>query len=241
MFAVVISRIAPFYIITARRNDKTRSFSYKPRRIDTAIRDEVITHTLLHFLYINHSSLRWSGFLGNDPAPRPTVAQPTTIMYRTSQHFISCACSPYFSRSALDGNPLPKMLLESSSLEVGGVPGVIHSQEIAIDTGPFAFTPSKLASLLDSKDLSALKAIGGVEGLLKGLGTHPTHGLLIRALDYRGGHSCSQFPRTKGKGQLVELHTSASIICDHMGDRRDPYNATLQEWKQVFMMQNLHI
>ena len=52
------------------------------------------------------------------------------------------------------------MPLKSSSPGVGGVPGVLY---------PFAFTPSQLASLLDSKDLGALEAIGGVKSLLRGL------------------------------------------------------------------------
>jgi len=227
-------------------------------------RDEVVTHTPSHFLQTYQSrdsppvpypdnepngvvppsltlsawgfryrsciSLEGSGPRGNDPTPdRPPVARPTTIVHCTSQPFRSCTRSRDFSHSASDENPL-----ELSSPEVGGVPGAIHSQEMAIDKGPFAFTPSQLASLLDSKDLSALEAIGGVESLLRGLGTHPTRGLLIRTLDCGSGYSCSQRPSTKGKGRLVEPHTHTSIVCDHAGDRRDPYNATLQERKQIF-------
>ena len=183
--------------------------------------------------YISHSSLDGSGSLGIDPAPRPTVTRPTTIVH-SSQHFRSCTRSPDFTRSASDENPSPKMLLESSSPEVGGVAGVLHSQEMAIDTGRFAFTPSKLASLLHPKDLGALEAIGGVEGLLRGLGTHPTRGLQIGAPGCGGGYSCSQCPRTKGKGRLVEPHTPPSIIRDRADDRHDPYNATLRERKLVF-------
>ena len=111
------------------------------------------------------------------------------------------------------------------------MPGVTPSQEIA---AIFAFTPSQLASLLDSKDLGALEAIGGVESLLRGLGTDATLGLLIRAPDCGGGHSCSQCLRTKGKRRLVGPHTPPSIICDRADDRHDPYNATLRERKLVF-------
>lgn len=50
-------------------------------------------------------------------------------------------------------------------------------QEANIDPAPFAFKPAQLAQLLDPKNIEALEAIGGVEGLLKGLGTHATLGL----------------------------------------------------------------
>ena len=204
-------------LTTAPTNDESatnRSLTgtYEPQRIDTA------------------SSLEGSGPYANDPAPRPTVARSTTIVH-SSQHFRPCTRSLDFAYNASDENSSPRMLLEPSSPDVGGVPGVMHLQEIA---GPFAFTPSQLASLLDLKDLGALEAIGGVESLLRGLGTHPTHGLLIRAPDCGGGYPYNQRPRTKGKRRLVEPHIPASIICHHAGDRRDPYNATLQERKEVF-------
>ena len=159
---------------------------------------------------ISYSSLEGSGPCVNDPAPRSIVARPATIVH-SSQHFGPCTRSPDFTYSASDENSSPRMLLEPSSPDVGDVPGVMHLQEIA---GPFAFTPFQLASLLDSKDLGALEAIGGVENLLRGLGTHPTHGL--RAPDCGGGYPCNQRPS------------------HHAGDRRDPYNATLQERRQVF-------
>lgn len=46
-----------------------------------------------------------------------------------------------------------------------------------VDVAPFAFGPSWLASLVDSKDIAALSMAGGVQGLLRGLGTHREHGL----------------------------------------------------------------
>lgn len=50
-------------------------------------------------------------------------------------------------------------------------------QEANIDPAPFAFKPAQLAQLLDPKNIEALEAMGGVEGLLKGLGTHASLGL----------------------------------------------------------------
>ncbi|KAF8517670.1 E1-E2 ATPase-domain-containing protein, partial [Hysterangium stoloniferum] len=46
-----------------------------------------------------------------------------------------------------------------------------------IDPTPFPFNPWKLASLVDPKSLEALQDIGGVDALIKGLGTDAKHGL----------------------------------------------------------------
>jgi Ca2+-transporting ATPase len=51
-----------------------------------------------------------------------------------------------------------------------------------IDPTPFKSKPLALASLLDPKDFDALIQLGGVDGLLRGLGTHPTLGLRKKAL-----------------------------------------------------------
>jgi Ca2+-transporting ATPase len=50
-------------------------------------------------------------------------------------------------------------------------------QEADLDVHPFSFNPLRLASLVDPKSLEAFESIGGVDALLRGLGTHPTHGL----------------------------------------------------------------
>ena len=51
------------------------------------------------------------------------------------------------------------------------------NQDESIDPRPFAFKPYHLASLVDPKNLEALKEMGGVQGLLRGLGTHRKRGL----------------------------------------------------------------
>lgn len=53
----------------------------------------------------------------------------------------------------------------------------LASDEEDADLGPFEFKPYVLASMLDPKDLDSLCAIGGTEGLLKGLRTSSTKGL----------------------------------------------------------------
>ena len=50
-------------------------------------------------------------------------------------------------------------------------------QEADLDVHPFSFKPLQLASLVDPKSLEVLESMGGVNTLLRGLGTHPTLGL----------------------------------------------------------------
>jgi Ca2+-transporting ATPase len=55
------------------------------------------------------------------------------------------------------------------------------------DPTPFAFAPLKLASLVDPKNLALLRELGGIEGLIKGVGSHRTRGLSARALGTAAG------------------------------------------------------
>jgi Ca2+-transporting ATPase len=50
-------------------------------------------------------------------------------------------------------------------------------QEADLDVHPFAFKPLQFAGLVDPKSLETLESMGGVGALLRGLGTHHTHGL----------------------------------------------------------------
>lgn len=50
-------------------------------------------------------------------------------------------------------------------------------EDLAVDPTPFAFRPYKLAHMLDPKSPDTLKALGGTDGLLKGLGASKEHGL----------------------------------------------------------------
>jgi Ca2+-transporting ATPase len=51
-----------------------------------------------------------------------------------------------------------------------------------VDPSPFAYKPFTLASMLDPKSLEVLENLGGIQGLLKGLGTSRTRGLRKEAL-----------------------------------------------------------
>jgi len=113
-----------------------------------------------------------------------------------------------------------------------------------IDLGPFAFRPYKLASLLDPKDLHSLEAIGGVEALLRGLGTHPTQGLWVGTHDYGDDRSSDGRPGAgAGASQRHDrpsatkqdtLESKGTHPGDDRGDNGDPFRATPQERKRVF-------
>ena len=52
------------------------------------------------------------------------------------------------------------------------------AQDAAIDPSPFCFKPYELAHMLDPKSIETLVGFGGIDGLLRGLGTNPDTGLV---------------------------------------------------------------
>ncbi|KAG9013997.1 hypothetical protein FRB94_000194 [Tulasnella sp. JGI-2019a] len=63
----------------------------------------------------------------------------------------------------------------------------IDASQDTTDPSPYAFPPSKLASLVDPKNLDLLEELGGADGLITGLGTHRTRGLSAAAIASGGG------------------------------------------------------
>lgn len=153
--------------------------------------------------------------------------------------------------------PPPKPLSHWDNTEEGGVAGDIIEgtglEDEPVDTGPFAFKPYKLASLLDPKNLDAFEAMGGTDALLKGLGTHPTRGLLVGIPDFGGGappgggpgagsgasqrhdrHAPMNPDAVESSAPPAPLHPSASGVGYTAEHNRDPYLATLQERKRIY-------
>ncbi|KAF8552699.1 calcium-translocating P-type ATPase [Imleria badia] len=114
------------------------------------------------------------------------------------------------------------------------------------DLGPFSLDPDQLASLLDPKDLDALQALGGTTGILNGLGTHPTHGLLVD----HASHPSHLSPGTRegiSEGNDFYVHKSLSTppddpllqssLTSHLDDMckaPDPHTASLADRKAVY-------
>jgi P-type Ca2+ transporter type 2C len=61
-------------------------------------------------------------------------------------------------------------------------------QEADLNVDPFAFKPLQLASLVDPKSLESLEGMGGVDALLRGLGTHRTRGLTTNPATIQSQH-----------------------------------------------------
>ncbi|KIM54850.1 hypothetical protein SCLCIDRAFT_340070 [Scleroderma citrinum Foug A] len=156
-------------------------------------------------------------------------------------------------------HPPPGVPLESrgsstlKEIQARRVIGLTPLQDAPIYSGPFAFSPPELASPLDLKDLVTLEAMGGIESLSRGLGTHPIHGLLTGAPDHGHDHSSEGRPNAgivpsrrhsphskikqtsiEPKRLLVETCPPTSITYHHVCDGCNPYYAMLQERKQVF-------
>ncbi|KAI3615128.1 hypothetical protein WG66_016743 [Moniliophthora roreri] len=53
----------------------------------------------------------------------------------------------------------------------------LNEPESDSDPAPFRFKPYTLANMLDPKSYEVLQGLGGIEGVLRGLGTDATHGL----------------------------------------------------------------
>lgn len=142
-------------------------------------------------------------------------------------------------------------------------PALDLEQDAEIDPRPFAYKPFHLASLVDPKSLETLTKMGGVEGLLKGLGTHRKHGLSKFAIAppeqghalHNGAAKVSGQPATEGKGESqrhdrsdVEAVPGIVVTGDDgkaeqaaldgleadSGDKGEAYAATLEDRHRVF-------
>jgi len=80
-------------------------------------------------------------------------------------------------------------------------------RERPAESNPFAFIPKDLSQLHDPKDLNALRAIGGVQGLLLGLRTNAEEGLSPNEYVLRGKvtfEEISSAANNPGRGEEIE-------------------------------------
>ncbi|KAG2157932.1 Ca-transporting ATPase [Suillus bovinus] len=111
------------------------------------------------------------------------------------------------------------------SLQVNpDVPKLDLVQDDSVDHHPFKFKPVQLASLLDPKNLDALEALGGINGLLDGLGTHPSRGL---TLPPTAGAGVGTSQRHDRQPLAVHDHTEVQVT-------DDPHSALMEHRKRVF-------
>ncbi|KAG2341321.1 calcium-translocating P-type ATPase [Suillus weaverae] len=113
----------------------------------------------------------------------------------------------------------------------GDVPKVELVQDDLADPRPFKFRPVELASLLDPKNLDALEAFGGIDGLLEGLGTSCSKGLtLTGTADNRSGAGVGASQRHDRQPLSIPTpHDHAEVeVAD------DPHSALMEDRRRVF-------
>ncbi|KAG6370021.1 hypothetical protein JVT61DRAFT_12540 [Boletus reticuloceps] len=115
--------------------------------------------------------------------------------------------------------PFPSMHIPHDTPQTSDPP---TQQDPPPDLGPFSLDPDQLASLLDPKDLDALQALGGTTGVLNGLGTHPTRGLLHLIFPLVQGKA---LPR--GMITVPDPHTASST------DRKAVYGENVLPHRQT--------
>jgi len=99
------------------------------------------------------------------------------------------------------------------------------AQDESIDPAPFSFEPFQLKKMLDPKDLPALTALGGTDGIIRGLGTDPERGLTTTS-----SHTGEQ--PLQGAGQ-DNLNSEKQIDSTRFAVGH-PYTGTINDRKRVF-------
>jgi len=112
------------------------------------------------------------------------------------------------------------------------------AQDEAIDPKPFPFKPYQLAHMLDPKSLESLVAMGGIDGLLRGLGTHPEHGLSTEDASTRHHEKHVGVPHSEESQhhekppQIVLTEPSGNI--GSPTDDRSAFTASFEDRKRVY-------
>lgn len=113
-----------------------------------------------------------------------------------------------------------------------------------VESNPFAFTPKDLSQLHDPKDLRALRAIGGIQGLLLGLRTNATEGLSSDEYGLRGKVTIEDAVNGAKQGDRIdepELYPSRNESSGHASTLRristmslGPAPHPFQDRKRIF-------
>lgn len=121
------------------------------------------------------------------------------------------------------------------------------AQDTDIDPTPFQFKPYELASMLDPKDIQILERLGGVDTLIRGLGTHRTRGLGKKALlrnptiidggggDGRPGAGIGASQRHDREEKKSDPVVAPSSGEDPLDDEEGPaFSASLDERRRIY-------
>ncbi|KAG1747134.1 Ca-transporting ATPase [Suillus paluster] len=183
--------------------------------------------------------------VGSDPAstmPSPTHTHVDFASVRSRSH---PAKSEISIEDVVTSTPLPQANgtasdNHKSDQSNGDLPKAELLEDDLVDPHPFKFRPVELASLLDPKNLDALEALGGVDSLLEGLGTHRSRGLIIddspAPSDNTPGAGVGASQRhDRGSEQpSSRLPITAPHDVDVVNGNSDPYSASMQVRRLVF-------
>lgn len=128
----------------------------------------------------------------------------------------STLSNPFLTPSTLS---CASSVLEDSDHALRPDPG--SEADFEVDNNPFAFSPGQLNKLLNPKSISAFQALGGLEGIARGLQTDVKAGL---SLEETGIASPVSFQEAVGKKNLgfsglSETNKSTSPSSEAFGDR----------------------
>lgn len=135
--------------------------------------------------------------------------------------FRSNSTNTYVKQSDVDFEP-PEMAL---------APGKNDQADFQVESNPFAYSPGQLNKLLNPKSLSAYRALGGLQGIAKGIRTSVTDGLSADETHLDGSVSFSEATSADAKqslsGQVAESNVVAPSqrgVKDQFADRIRVYN-----------------
>jgi len=105
-----------------------------------------------------------------------------------------------------------------------------NEKDFDVSNNPFAFSPGQLNKLLNPKSLSAFKALGGLQGLEKGLRTSTTAGLSVDEVRLDGSISFADATNSE-KGKAFE---DVPLVRRKSNDLAEKYEGQFRDRLRVF-------
>ncbi|KAG9256889.1 calcium-translocating P-type ATPase [Emericellopsis atlantica] len=159
----------------------------------------------------------------------PPTLSPPTLQVDTSRQRAHSNADTVHSRSSGLSNPFltPAATSAASSIiedpETALRPDPGTEADFHVENNPFAYTPGQLNKLLNPKSLSAFKALGGLQGIVKGLQTNVHTGLSVDETEAptrvsfdsaTKHHDTSSLPETDSP--VAHAHTGGEAFSDRI-------------------------
>ena len=102
----------------------------------------------------------------------------------------------------------------------------------SVNCAPFHFEPDQLAHMLDSKNLGTLTALGGTDGIIRGLGTHSENGLTTTLTTDQDSPDSDL--GVYDVPNIISTEPSSKEEIPSEGDDNAPHNGMIDDRKQVY-------